>query len=83
VRGGNFLKWVKKASNWAKRTGVISKGANFLASQGIAPNITGSVGKVAGTLGYGRRITVARGFGLNGRGLNGRGGCNCRRRKKK
>lgn len=55
VRGGNkFTDWVKnKALPWLKKTGAVSKVANALGSVGVP--FASQVGKVASSVGYGRR----------------------------
>lgn len=49
---GDFL---RKANSYLRDSKIISKVASTLSDAGIAPGITGSVAKVAGVLGYGRR----------------------------
>jgi len=49
---GSFL---GKANNFLRDNKIISRVANTLAESGIAPGLSGTVGKIASTLGYGRR----------------------------
>ena len=60
VRGGaNVRKWISNdALPWLRKTKAISKGMKFLDKNGV-PH-AGKVGRVAGTLGYGKCCTGGR-----------------------
>lgn len=81
---GSFL---GKANNFLRDNKIISRVANTLAESGIAPGLSGTVGKIASTLGYGRRrhhrMRHHRGGALKlaGMGLSRAGGRRHHRRK--
>lgn len=60
-RGRGFFDWIKnKALPWLKKTKLISTVGNALAPIPGIGNIAGTIGKVAGMAGYGRRKYVGR-----------------------
>jgi len=69
IRGGfKIPSWLSKANSWLRKTGAISKTANFLSKTTPLPYV-GAIGKVAGTLGYGRGGALklsGMGVGLSG-----------------
>ena len=57
VRGGSLWSWIrKKALPWLKKNSIISKAANLLGNAGVP--YANTVGRVAGTLGYGRMANL-------------------------
>ena len=55
MRGSGLGDFLKKANSYLRDNKIISRVANTLAESGVAPGISSTVGKIAGTLGYGRR----------------------------
>ena len=74
VYGGSLRSWLGKAKRFLKRTKLISRSGNVLGKLGVP--YAGTIGKIAGVVGYGarggslgrgRRVRVVR----RGRGLGG------------
>jgi len=55
MHGRGIMDFLGKANQFLRKNQVVSRVANTLANAGIAPEITGKVGSVASSLGYGRR----------------------------
>lgn len=55
VPGGSLKSFLQGINRFLKSHKVISRGAKALSSVGVAPAITGSVGNIASSLGYGAR----------------------------
>lgn len=59
--GGDILKGLKKANDWARKTKVISKVANTLAGVGVP--YSGKVASISSQLGYGKNYPYGYGMG--------------------
>lgn len=73
--GAGFGSFLKKANNFAKKTQIISKGLK------LAGDVSGidslkTAGKVAGTVGYGKKKSVKKGKGWTD---VKKGGCKCKK----
>lgn len=55
MHGRGFGNFLSKANNFLRDNKIISRVANTLAESGVAPGLSSTIGKIAGTLGYGRR----------------------------
>ena len=64
MRGRGVMDWIKKAGGFLQKSKLISTVANGLASAGVP--LAGSIGSVAGSLGFGRRSRRGAGLHLAG-----------------